>query len=103
MNIDKEVKLIVKDFPKKRSELRAYMYIELFNRIDKLFETLDGIQGREYIDKYMALLSHVLPKMSEENFQFDGEAPVLRFEVVDKLTNLDVKKEQLTMIDEFEE
>lgn len=85
MNIDKEIKLISKDFPKKRTELRIALYLKLFERIDKLFKSLDEIQGSAYVDKYLAILSNVLPKMNEENFQFDGETPVLQFNIVDKL------------------
>jgi hypothetical protein len=86
MNISKEIKIITKDFPNKRTELRAVLYQNLAERVDKLFTSLDNIQGREFVDKYLSILSFVLPKMSEETLNFDGEAPTLQFNVVDRLT-----------------
>ena len=102
MNTTKEIKAITKDFPNKRSELRAVLYQELTNRVEKLFDSLDGIQGREFVDKYLSILSFVLPKMSEESLSFDGEAPTLQFNIVDRLTPKFQQSSEFDELNNFE-
>lgn len=40
----------------------------VFKNIDKLEITLDTLQGKQFIDSYMQLLSYIIPKAKENDF-----------------------------------
>jgi hypothetical protein len=84
-DIKKDIKELLKQFPALRTELRMDLYDGLKTRVGRLFEEIDGLKGGFFVNAYKDILTHVLPKMSEENNQYDQQPPQICLTIVNNL------------------
>jgi hypothetical protein len=94
-DIKKDIKELLKQFPALRTELRLELYYGLKERVGRYFEEMDTLKGKVYTDAYQNALLNVLPKMSEENNQYDHQPPQICLTIVNNLQDeIEIKENE---------
>lgn len=91
--MSKELEAALKETTQKYMKDRDIFRVELFkdlrDRVKTLFEILDTLKGKEYIDSFMKISDKVLPQLKAIEIQGESQTPMIVINNSGKTINQD--------------